>query len=105
MAGREQRMSAELLRKLGYRPDASRSERVRWLVWRIAPVLLVVLAAHYLLRGPVESPTNPMLPVAIICLAIGLIGIVQASTARLGLVRASIATGLLSRSPSPPSTN
>jgi len=95
MAGREQRMSAELLRKLGYRPDASRSERVRWLVWRIEPVLLVVLAAHYLLRGPVESPTNPMLPVAIICLAIGLIGIVQASTARLGLVRASIATGLL----------
>ena len=31
------------------------SEQVRWLVSRIEPLLLVMLAAHYLLRGPVES--------------------------------------------------
>ena len=96
MAGRDQRMSAELLRKLGYKPDASRSEQVRWLVWRCEPLLLVVLAIHYLLRAPQQqSPDLWLVIVAIVCLGLGLFGIIQASTVRLGWLRASLATGLL----------
>ena len=36
--------------RLGYAPEASRSEKVRWLVARCEPLLLVTLSAHYLLR-------------------------------------------------------
>jgi diguanylate cyclase (GGDEF)-like protein/PAS domain S-box-containing protein len=96
MAGRDKRMSAELLRKLGYKPDASRSEKVRWLVWRCEPLLLVVLAAHYLSRAPEQqAPALWLVIVAIACLGLGLFGIIQASTVRLGSIRASVATALL----------
>ena len=43
-------MTGQLMTRLGYSPDASRSEQVRWLVSRCEPLLLVMLSAHYLLR-------------------------------------------------------
>ncbi len=45
--------------RLGYTPDASRSEQVRWLVSRCEPLLLVMLSAHYLLRTSVVAGVDP----------------------------------------------
>src|SRR3954463_1397093 len=95
MAGRDHRMMAQLLQKLGYRADASRSERVRWIVWRFEPLLLVLLAAHYVLRGNSDSGSIPMLILAIACMGLGLFGMAQASTVRLSWFRAAVACGLL----------
>src|SRR4051812_27050491 len=95
MAGRDHRMMAQLFEKLGYRRDASRSERVRWMVWRFEPLLLVVLAAHYVLQGKPESAWAPVFLVAVACMGLGLFGVVQASTVRISWIRAAVACGLL----------
>src|SRR3954452_18957536 len=88
-------MMAQLLGKLGYRRDASRSERVRWIVWRFEPLLLVALAAHYVLRGNSDSDSIRVLVLAIGCMGLGLFGMVQASTVRISWIRAAVACGLL----------
>ncbi len=81
--------------RLGYNPDASRSEQVRWLVSRIEPLLLVMLSAHYLLRTSVWPVSIPVVVLAIAGLALGLFGAVYPTNSRLGLLRATAATGLL----------
>ncbi len=81
--------------RLGYSPDASRSEQVRWLVSRLEPVILVMLSAHYLLRTSVWSVSVPVLIAAIACCALGLFGVVYGTNSRLGMLRATAATLLL----------
>ncbi len=82
--------------RLGYVPEASRSEKVRWLVARCEPLLLVALCAHYLLRTYVWRPVSiPVLIAAVAGLALGLFGLVHATSTKLGLVRATVATALL----------
>ncbi len=81
--------------RLGYSPDASRSEQVRWLVSRLEPVILVMLSAHYLLRSRIWSVSVPVVIAAIACCALGLFGVVYGTNSRLGMLRATTATSLL----------
>ncbi len=81
--------------RLGYSPDASRSEQVRWLVSRCEPLLLVMLSAHYLLSTSVWSVRPTVVVLAIASCALGLFGAVYATNSRLGLLRATAATALL----------
>ena len=81
--------------RLGYSPDASRSEQVRWLVSRCEPLLLVILSAHYLLRTQVWPVSVPVVILAIACCGLGLFGAVYSTNSRLGLLRATAATALL----------
>ncbi|MEY2446275.1 MAG: hypothetical protein QOE00_2855, partial [Ilumatobacteraceae bacterium] len=81
--------------RLTYSADASRSEKLRWLVARCEPLLLVVLCVHYLLRTSVWPVSLPVLIAAVAGCALGLVGLAYNATARLGLIRATIATGLL----------
>ncbi|HSB85299.1 MAG TPA: EAL domain-containing protein [Ilumatobacteraceae bacterium] len=74
--------------------DGTRSEKVRWLVARCEPMLLVVLSAHYLLRTSVWPVSIPVLIWAIIGCAFGLFSLVYDFDPRFGLVRATLATGL-----------
>jgi hypothetical protein len=52
---------------------------------------------HYLATGSAAAECSDLwlVIVAIVCLGLGLFGIIQASTVRLGWLRASLATGLL----------
>jgi diguanylate cyclase (GGDEF)-like protein/PAS domain S-box-containing protein len=88
-------MTGQLMTRLGYISDASRSEQVRWLVSRIEPLLLVTLSAHYLLRTPVGPVAPAVVVLAVAGLALGLLGTVYTTSLRLGLLRATAATGLL----------
>ena len=81
--------------RLGHTSDASRSERVRWLVSRIEPLLLVILSAHYLLRTSVWPVSIPVVVLAVASMALGLFGTVCGTSSRLGLLRATAATTLL----------
>ncbi len=88
-------MTGQLMTRLGYTPDASRSEQARWLLSRLEPVLLVTLSAHYLLRASVWPVSVPVVIAAIAGCAFGLFGMVYGTNSRLGLLRAAFATGLL----------
>jgi diguanylate cyclase (GGDEF)-like protein/PAS domain S-box-containing protein len=81
--------------RLGFKPEASRSEQVRWLVSRCEPLLLVTLSIHYLLRTSVWPVSIPVLIAAIAGCAFGLFGTVYPTSSRLGLARATAATALL----------
>ena len=82
--------------RLGYSPDASRSEQVRWLVSRCEPLLLVMLSAHYLLGTSVWWPASaPLVVLSIVSCALGLFGTVYATNSRLGMLRATLSTTLL----------
>ncbi|MEY2581753.1 MAG: hypothetical protein QOE09_1602 [Ilumatobacteraceae bacterium] len=81
--------------RLGYRPQVSRSEQVRWLVSRCEPLLLVALSAHYLLRTSVWPVSIPVVIAAIVGCALGLFGAVYPTNSRMGLLRATVATALL----------
>ena len=81
--------------RLGYSPDASRSEQVRWLVSRCEPLLLVMLSVHYLLRTSVWPVSVPVVIAAIAGCALGLFGLVYSTNSRLGMLRATVATLLL----------
>jgi hypothetical protein len=81
--------------RLGYVPDASRSEQVRWMVSRCEPLLLVILSAHYLVRTSVWPISIPVLTASIIGCALGLFGLAYDPHSRLGLMRATFATSLL----------
>jgi diguanylate cyclase (GGDEF)-like protein/PAS domain S-box-containing protein len=88
-------MTGQLMTRLGYSPDASRSEQVRWLVSRCEPLLLVMLSIHYLLRTPVWPVSVPVLIAAIAGCALGLFSLVYPTNFRLGMLRATVATLLL----------
>lgn len=81
--------------RLGSSADSSRSEKVRWLVSRCEPLLLVALSAHYLLRTSVWPVSIPVAVAAVAGLAFGLFGLVHRTSTRLGILRATLATGLL----------
>ena len=76
--------------RLGYMPDASRSEQVRWMVSRCEPLLLVSVSVHYLLRTSVWTDSTPVVIAAIVGCALGLFGLVYDPRSRLGLVRAIV---------------
>ena len=84
-----------LLSRLGYDRDTSRSEKVRWLVARCEPLLLVGVAANYLLRLPGWRASVPLVVAAVAACAFGLVSVVRRTDARLGLVRGAAAAALL----------
>ncbi len=84
-----------MMTRLTYPADASRSEKLRWLVSRCEPLLLIVLCAHYLLRTSVWPVSVPVVIGAVLGCALGLFGLVYGTSIRLGLVRATVATALL----------
>ncbi|MBK5332721.1 MAG: GGDEF domain-containing protein [Ilumatobacteraceae bacterium] len=88
-------MTGQLMTRLGYSPDASRSEQVRWLVSRCEPLLLVMLSVHYLLRTSVWPVSIPVLTAAVAGCALGLFSTVYPTNSRLGMLRATVATLLL----------
>jgi diguanylate cyclase (GGDEF)-like protein/PAS domain S-box-containing protein len=88
-------MITPLIARLGYSTDASRSEKVRWLVARCEPLLLIALSMHYLLRASVWTVSTPVLVVAVAACAFGLFGLIDGPNMRLGLIRAAVATALL----------
>jgi diguanylate cyclase (GGDEF)-like protein/PAS domain S-box-containing protein len=81
--------------RLGYSADGSRSEKVRWLVSRCEPIVLVTLSAHYLLRTSGRPVSITVVIAAIAGCALGLFGLLYRTTARRGLLRAAAATALL----------
>ncbi|MEO7371290.1 MAG: PAS domain S-box protein, partial [Ilumatobacteraceae bacterium] len=83
------------MERLGYTPEASRAEQVRWLMSRCEPLLLVFLSADYLLRMQEWETNTPVVIAAIACFALGLFGTVYPTNSRLGLLRAAAATALL----------
>ncbi len=95
MPGLKIRSNDQVLARLGYLADASRSEKVRWLVSRCEPLVLVALSIHYLLRTSVWPVSIPVLIAAIAGCALGLFGLMLGTTPRLGLLRATVATLLL----------
>ncbi len=81
--------------RLGYLPDASRSEKVRWLVARCEPLLLVALALQCLIAAAVLSESLVVYIGGLGGCAFGLFGLVNPTNRRLGLLRATYATALL----------
>ena len=84
-----------MLSRLGYDRDTSRSEKVRWLVARCEPLLLVGVGANYLLRLPGWRASVPLVVAAVAACAFGLVFVVRRTDARLGLVRGAAAAALL----------
>ncbi|MGZ4723934.1 MAG: hypothetical protein ACXV8L_06925, partial [Ilumatobacteraceae bacterium] len=83
------------MNRLTYSADASRAEKLRWLVSRCEPLLLVFLCAHYLLRTSVWPTSFPVLLAAIAGCTFGLFSLIYGTGLRVGLVRATVATALL----------
>jgi diguanylate cyclase (GGDEF)-like protein/PAS domain S-box-containing protein len=84
-----------MMNRLNYPADASRSEKLRWLVSRCEPLLLVTLCVHFLLRAPEWQVPVPVVIGAVVGCALGLFSLIYGTGEWLGLVRATAATGLL----------
>jgi len=76
--------------------DAPRPAALRWLVSRCEPLLLVALSAHYLVRTSVWPASIPVVMAAIVGGAFALLSVVHDTSWRVGMLRATFATGLLS---------